>query len=120
MKAFEYKLSDNEIIESRQGDVICEREDILMLYPNYMYDGDPENLCSIVNIKSTDGYGNKTYTQIIEDPDNDEWFIYIFTHDTRGNVSEWEYTSNGGYNPIMYLNSYYINGVSQEVLYRVR
>lgn len=120
MKAFEYILNDNEIINMRLGDSDVLHPNVLMLYPNYMYDNDINNVATHVALSNVDGYGNKTHTTITEGPDNGEWFIYILTHDVRGNVSEWEYTSEGGYNPIMYLQSFYINGEQQEILYRVR
>lgn len=120
MMAFTYNLDHDEFVESRDGDVSFEGYNTLMLYPNYAYDDDPNNGPSSVNLKHVDAYGNKTFTTIAEDPDNNGWFVYIMSHDANGDVKEWEYTSDGGHNPILFLLSYCINGEQQKILYPVR
>lgn len=110
MMAMAYPLSIDEVITGRDCDHEVLSDGTLMIYPN----GD-----GIITLELYSPYGNTT-TTIAED--GDVWRIFTFSTQKvfgRVTVREQEYTSRGGHNPTWLLQSHYIDGVVQPIIYNV-
>lgn len=112
MMAFNYPISVDEVITVRDGDYEIMNDGTLMVYPTIEGNG-------IITLELYSPYGQTT-TTIAED--DGVWRIFTFsTQKVFGKVTvrEQEYISRGGHNPTWLLQSHYIDGEVQPIIYNV-
>lgn len=116
MIAMAYPLSIDERIQpfydGREIDYDVFADGTLMVYPT-------DNGSGMLVIERDESYGSIIVT-IAEDSEYDQWRIFVDTFQKCYNdviVTEAEYLSYGGHNPMWRLQNRFVNGIAQPINY---